>query len=350
MKRILSLMLVLTVLIVGCGEVVLYDESSYIGTSSDNTGISDPVTDTSSEDSTSVNTDEGDISLDNDGNSYDESDAIQSQTGVGEDNPRFDISSVPAYTGSAYCIINDNIPTFTASELTDSSYEYYTPLDRLGRCGTAIASVGIDIMPTEDRGSIGSVKPTGWQTVKYDFADGKYLYNRCHLIGFQLTGENANTQNLITGTRYMNVQGMLPFENMIADYVKETENHVAYRVTPIFVGNDLLARGVLMEAYSVEDDGDGICFNVFCYNVHPNIGIDYSDGDSWEIIIEESQEQPSEEDAPTVTYVLNTNTKKFHHFTCRHVKSIKPENYEETDKTRDEIIAEGYFPCGNCHP
>ena len=170
-------------------------------------------------------------------------------------------------------------PDFSENEITSVSYEYYSELDALGRCGVCIASVGQDIMPTEKRGSIGQVKPTGWHTVKYDFVDGKYLYNRCHLIGFQLTGENANKRNLITGTRYLNVEGMLPFENMVADYVKETENHVMYRVTPIFVGDELLARGVHIEAESVEDGGDGIMFNVFCYNVQPGVVLDYATGE-----------------------------------------------------------------------
>ena len=194
----------------------------------------------------------------------------------------FDIDSVPDYSGEPYIAVNDGVPYFTDDEIADSSFETYSPLDRLGRCGAAAACVGRDIMPTEERGSIGSVKPSGWHTVKYDFVDGKYLYNRCHLIGYQLTGENANEQNLITGTRYLNVEGMLPFENMVADYVKETDNHVMYRITPIFVGTELVARGVLMEAYSVEDDGDGVEFCVFCYNVQPGVTIDYATGDSEE--------------------------------------------------------------------
>ena len=164
--------------------------------------------------------------------------------------------------------------------MTEESYETYSPLDELGRCGVAQANIGLDLMPTEKRGSIGQVKPSGWQTVKYDIVDGKYLYNRCHLIGYQLSGENANRENLITGTRYMNVEGMLPFENMVADYVKETENHVLYRVTPVFEGSELVARGVQIEALSVEDNGDGICFNVFVFNVQPGIVIDYATGDS----------------------------------------------------------------------
>ncbi len=193
---------------------------------------------------------------------------------------------LPAYSGEAYAAINGNTPYFTDAEKTAArqSYETYAELDALGRCGVCVASVGKDLMPTEPRGSISSVKPTGWpakvEDAKYDFVDGKYLYNRCHLIGFQLTGENANRQNLITGTRYLNVTGMLPFENMVADYVKETGNHVLYRVTPVFGGNNLVAFGVLMEAWSVEDGGDGVCFCVFCYNVQPGVVIDYINGNS----------------------------------------------------------------------
>lgn len=191
----------------------------------------------------------------------------------------FDFSALPPYSGEPYISVCGGDPDFSEDEITSVSFEYYSELDALGRCGVCIASVGQDIMPTEKRGSIGQVKPTGWHTVKYDFVDGKYLYNRCHLIGFQLTGENANKRNLITGTRYLNVEGMLPFENMVADYVKETENHVMYRVTPIFVGDELLARGVHIEAESVEDGGDGIMFNVFCYNVQPGVVLDYATGE-----------------------------------------------------------------------
>ena len=195
--------------------------------------------------------------------------------------PSVDLGSIPAFDGSsAYVIINDNQPFFEDDEIVSISYEEYGELDALGRCTVAIACVGIDIMPTEERGSIGSVKPSGWQTVKYDFISGKYLYNRCHLIGYQLTGENANKQNLITGTRYLNIEGMLPFEDMVADYVKETGNHVMYRVTPIYDGDNLVASGVLMEAWSVEDNGDGICFNIYAYNVQPGVIIDYATGES----------------------------------------------------------------------
>lgn len=190
------------------------------------------------------------------------------------------MEEIPEYSGEPYVVINDNIPGFSETEITDRSFEQYNELDSLGRCGTAIASIGRDLMPTEERGSIGQVKPTGWHTVKYDNVDGKYLYNRCHLIGYQLTAENANQLNLITGTRYMNVDGMLPFENMVADYIKETGHHVLYRVTPVFDGDNLLASGVQMEALSVEDNGEGISYNVFVYNVQPGINIDYVTGES----------------------------------------------------------------------
>ena len=195
--------------------------------------------------------------------------------------PSASLDSIPEFDGeTAYVTINENVPFFTEEEIVDESYEKYGELDGLGRCTVCIACVGIDIMPTEERGSIGSVKPSGWQTVKYDFVSGKYLYNRCHLIGYQLTGENANKQNLITGTRFLNIEGMLPFEDMIADYVKETENHVMFRVTPIFEGDNLVASGVLMEAWSIEDNGDGICFCVYAYNNQPGVIIDYATGDS----------------------------------------------------------------------
>lgn len=201
---------------------------------------------------------------------------------LGEEEPVqvISVTDVPAYDGEPYAVINGNVPYFTEEEITAASFEIYGDLDALGRCTVCWASVGQDLMPTEPRGSIGSVKPTGWHTEKYDFVDGKYLYNRCHLIGFQLTAENANPKNLITGTRYLNVQGMLPFENMVADYVKETGYHVMYRVTPQFEGEELVARGVLMEAYSVEDSGDGVLFCVYCYNVQPGVVIDYATGES----------------------------------------------------------------------
>lgn len=195
-------------------------------------------------------------------------------------NKGVSLSDLPNYDGEPYVVINNNEPTFTKNEITTKSYEKYAELDALGRCGVAMACVGKDIMPTKERGAIGKVKPTGWHTVKYDCVDGKYLYNRCHLIGYQLTGENANERNLITGTRYMNVDGMLSFEDMVADYVKETNNNVMYRIIPIYKGNNLLASGVEMEAYSVEDKGEGISFHVYCYNVQPGVKINYKNGDS----------------------------------------------------------------------
>lgn len=281
-------------------------------------------------------------------------------------NTVFDISSIPPYSGTPYVDVNNNIPYFTSSDLTTTAFENYSSLDTLGRCGVAYANICKEIMPTEERGKIGQVKPTGWHTVKYDNVDGKYLYNRCHLIGYQLSGENANEKNLITGTRYMNVDGMLPFENMVADYVKETNNHVLYRVIPIFEGSNLLANGVLMEAKSVEDNGDGILFNVFCYNVQPGITINYATGDSSENqAINESGNDS--ESVPVVnsstdsngttdisnnvqTYVLNTNTKKFHYPTCSSVSRMSEKNKQTVSESRDDIISQGYSPCGNCNP
>lgn len=193
----------------------------------------------------------------------------------------FNLESIPDFQENRpYVIINNNKPEFEEKYFTTKSFEKYSELDELRRCRVAFANIGIDTMPTEERESISNVKPTGWHTVKYDCVDGKYLYNRCHLIGYQLTAENANEKNLITGTRFMNVEGMLPFENKVAEYIKETKNHVLYRVTPIFEGNNLLANGVQIEAQSVEDNGKGICFNVYIYNNQPNIKIDYATGKS----------------------------------------------------------------------
>lgn len=193
----------------------------------------------------------------------------------------FSLDSIPEYSGEPFVTVNDNIPYFSEDDLTVDSFEYYSDLDDLGRCGVTYACISQDLMPTEKRGDISSVKPTGWVQHKYDFVDGKMLYNRCHLIGFQLAGENANQKNLVTGTRYMNVTGMLPFENMVADYVKETDEHVLYRVTPIFDGDNLVCNGVLMEAESVEDEGESVLYNVFVYNVQPGIEIDYATGENW---------------------------------------------------------------------
>lgn len=259
-------------------------------------------------------------------------------------------AQVPAYTGAAFTVVHDNIPYFTKKEITTESYETYAPLDQLGRCGVASACVGKDLMPTEKRGSIGQVKPSGWRMAKYDNVDGKYLYNRCHLIGYQLSGENANTCNLITGTRYLNMEGMLPFENMVADYVKETGNHVLYRVTPVYNGNDLVAQGVLMEAYSVEDQGKGICYCVYAYNVQPGIGIDYATGESRlddEAAVMENASTDAT-DAEVHEYVLNNNTMKFHKPECSCVKNMKHPQHVTT--TRDEVCHGGYEPCNMCCP
>lgn len=267
----------------------------------------------------------------------------------GKINTVVSLSSVPAYSGKPYAAVKSNVPAFSKKMKSQkTSYEKYSKLDAAGRCGICVANIGVDLMPTEERGSIGMVKPTGWHTVKYDNVDGKYLYNRCHLIGYQLTGENANTRNLITGTRYMNVDGMLPFENMVADYIKETKNHVLYRVVPIFSGSDLVARGVQMEAFSVEDKGEGISFNVFVYNVQPGIQIDYADGESRRSGSVQNPDKPGAE--VSSTYVLNTNTKKFHYATCRSVKQMSEKNKKAYDGKRSDIIKQGYAPCKICNP
>lgn len=301
------------------------------------------------------------------------------------------LSNIPAYSGSPYVAVNNNIPFFIDNEMTTTSFETYSDLDNLGRCGVAYANVCTEIMPTEERGTIGQVKPSGWHTVKYDIVSGKYLYNRCHLIGYQLSAENANTKNLITGTRYLNTEGMLPFENMVADYVKETNNYVLYRVTPMFNGNNLVASGVLMEAKSVEDNGDGILFNVYCYNVQPGITIDYATGDSAldgttpEQTKQESkktntkssnssnsaastsessttatapasttdnsatvQEPPAPTPADTtsngsvIVHITDTGS-KYHNAGCRYLKS-------DHEVTLDEAKAMGLTPCSVCNP
>lgn len=268
------------------------------------------------------------------------------------------LSNIPIYAGDPYVTINGNQPFFRDEEMTTVSFENYAPLDTLGRCGTAYANICLEIMPTEERGEIGQVRPSGWHTVKYnDLIEGNYLYNRCHLIGYQLAGENANECNLITGTRYLNVQGMLPFENEVADYVESTGNHVLYRVTPMFEGQNLVASGVLMEAKSVEDQGKGVCFCTYIYNVQPGIMIDYATGESqlesdFSSVQETSNELDVVNDISTnvSTYILNTNTKKFHIPTCKSVKQMKEKNKKEVTSSREEIIAQGYDPCKNCNP
>ncbi len=266
-----------------------------------------------------------------------------------------DVAKVGKYKGKPYAVVNNNKPNFKKSQLTTKSYEKYSKLDRLGRCGVAMASVGRDIMPKEKRGAIGQVKPSGWHTVRYDDAiKDKYLYNRCHLIGYQLTGENANEQNLITGTRYLNVDGMLPFEDEVADYVKSTGNHVVYRVTPIFKGDNLVASGVQMEAMSVEDNGKGVCFNIYAYNVQPEIVIDYKTGESHHAgkSHQQSKNHHGKKHLSNSEgqYICNTNTKKYHRPDCTSVGKMSEHNKKRYRGKAQNLIDNGYSPCQNCNP
>ena len=254
-----------------------------------------------------------------------------------------DLAAIPEYSGQPYVTLEENQPDFTLEDFTLDPFETYSRLDYLGRCGPAYANVCIDTMPTEERESISEVEPTGWVNHPYDFVDGEYLYNRCHLIGFQLTGENANERNLITGTRYMNVEGMLPFENLVADYVASTGNHVLYRASPVFEGDNLVASGVQMEAISVEDEGEGVCFNVYVYNVQPGVVIDYATGENW-------LDEAALSDGEVHQYVLNTNSRRFHLPDCPSVADTKPENRQDYEGTRELLIAQGYQPCGSCNP
>ena len=276
------------------------------------------------------------------------------------------IGKVPEYSGNPYIEINGNIPSF--SDADKERIEEYSELDKYGRCGTAFANVGKELMPVKERESIRQVRPSGWHTVKYeDIIKDRYLYNRCHLIAYKLAGENANEKNLITGTRYMNVEGMLPFEDIVSSYVRTTGNHVLYRVRPIFKGNDLVARGVQMEAKSLEDNGEGVSFNVYCYNVQPGIKINYKDGSSYpeNKIKSKNSHKVSKKKAKkpeknkklktdnkvnvSIHYIANKNTKKFHISTCRSVKQMKAKNMMESDN-RDELISSGYVPCKICNP
>ena len=295
-----------------------------------------------------------------------------------EEKELFTLAMVPECSGNAYVDINDDVPFFSEDELTEEIFQEYWPLDELGRCTGAFACIGPGSLPTGARESAGMIEPTGWQSVKYESIDGGYLYNRCHLIGYQLTGQSVNERNLITGTRYMNMEGMLPFENSVQMYVEGTGNHVLYRVRPYYNGDDLLAAGVLMEAKSIEDPLVQFC--AFCYNVQPGIEIDYATGfskanettDSEEVlaivsdpetgdsesvtrsaedetITDEDEEEDSEE-SEEITYVMNTNTKKFHKPYCSSVKDIKDKNKRETTMSREEIISQGYTPCKRCNP
>ena len=269
-------------------------------------------------------------------------------------NSYVSLDAIPAYDGRAYVAVNNNEPFFTDSDMTTTAFENYSDLDSLGRCGVAYANICKDIMPTEERGKIGMIKPSGWHTVKYDVIKDRYLYNRCHLIGYQLAGENANPKNLITGTRYLNVEGMLPFENLVADYVNNTGNHVLYRVTPMFSGSNLVANGVLIEAKSVEDNGGGILFNVYCYNVQPGVGINYENGDSWLDGTTGSASSGSDSSAAENSAANSSNSetmvhitatgKKYHRAGCRTLKK------SDTEVTLDEAKSMGLSPCGICNP
>ena len=315
----------------------------------------------------------------------------------------YTVETVPDYSGETYVMLENNVPDFEEEDLTTEVFEEYSALDSEGRCGVAYANICQELMPTEERGAIGMVKPSGWHTVKYSgIVEGNYLYNRCHLIGYQLAGENANTKNLITGTRWLNTEGMLPFEDAVADYVHTTGNHVLYRVTPVFEGNDLVASGVQMEAESVEDAGAAIEFNVYIYNVQPGVEIDYTDGGSQEAAdpaeeiaaaeteavrmgehgtevyalsnggsysgseagqsssdtgsgsdsqaLQGTDSSAESTDSNAQTYILNTNTKKFHLPGCKSVAQMAEHNKKEVTETRDQLLAEGYSPCGNCNP
>jgi len=282
------------------------------------------------------------------------------------ERPSLDLDSVPTYTGTAYCVINNNTPLFTKADYSVNSYEYYSELDALGRCGMCRACIGRDLMPTEERSEIGQIKPTGWHTIRYDFIEKKYLYNRCHLIGYQLTGENDNARNLITGTRYFNTEGMLPFENEVAYYIRRTGNHVLYRVVPVYEGNNLLATGVTIEAKSVEDEGSGVQFNVFCYNVQPGVAINYATGESWEdpgAVLDRNTPSTYSASGPETVeteslvvisedtdYVLNTRSMRFHLPSCNAVQEMSEKNRQDYQGTREELIEEGYFPCASCKP
>lgn len=294
------------------------------------------------------------------------------------------LADIKPFSGSPYVVINGNQPDFADSEITTKSYEFYSPLDSLGRCGYAMASLSKDTMLKDDekRGDIGKVTPTGWINNKYDteIVKGGYLYNRCHLIGWQLSAENANRQNIITGTRYMNNEGMLPFENMIADYIKDTGNHVMYRVTPMFDGNNLVASGVHLEAYSVEDSGEGICVNVFFYNVQDGVIIDYATGEN-KLANPPVEDDGGNDDAfgddvnngeggdsgndnaggenggdssgneqEQTTYILNTNSKKIHYPDCPSVGKMSDKNKAEYTGSVSDKLAEGYTTCGTCNP
>lgn len=351
-RLLLACLLAVCMIIPGCGDEAAQDQDSVAEKGSASAGTA--------------------ASIEEENDESGASEAVQAAQQAPEP---LDVSDIPEYSGSAYIPVNDNVPAFAEDELKTASFETYSDLDELDRCGAAYADIGTDLMPTEKRGSISKVKPSGWHSVEYDIVEGESLYNRCHLIGYQLTAENANEENLITGTRYLNTEGMLPFENMVADYIKETDNHVLYRVTPFFEGDNLVASGVQMEAMSVEDQGDGILFNVYCYNVQPGILIDYATGESrldgkdrvdgyeadeykaddYETIRQkegtaEADNDYGKEEAPDTLYILNTNTQKYHEPACSSVKQMKESNTEEYTGDKDDLEDMGYEPCKRCKP
>ena len=347
MKKIVSILLTLALLFSFAGCVDLEDtySSSTDSTYSSQVDIVDDETESSSEETTSSKPQSSTTSTED----KKPTNSVGSGTATA-----VNLANIPAYSGKAYVVINDNIPNFSSSELATKGYEKYSNLDSLGRTRVAVASVGLDTMPSanEERGSISSIKPTGWNQKQYDCVSGTWLYNRCHLIGWQLSAENANKRNLMTGTKYLNIDGMLPFENMVADYIKETGNHVAYRITPIYAGNNLLASGVQMEAYSVEDCGDGICFNVYCYNVQPQITINYADGSS----TGPSSSKPSSSTTTTPTpdpepdnntggsnmvWIPKSGSKYHSRSGCSNMKN-------PSQVTKSEAENRGYEPCKKC--
>lgn len=339
MKKIIALLLMLVMIFsfTGC-EMDTYDTSSQNNSSDISIDVDSDIS--------------SDVSSDVSSNVSSKLESISQSVG-GTPTP-VKPSNIPAYSGKAYIVINNNVPSFSSSELTPQGYEQYSNLDSLGRCGVAFAVCGTEIMPAEgeERGSISSIKPTGWIQAQYDCVSGKYLYNRCHLIGWQLSAENANKKNLITGTKYLNVEGMLPFENMVADYIHETSNHVAYRITPIFEGNNLVASGVQLEAYSIEDQGAGICFNVYCYNVQPGVTINYSTGASSGPSASTSSNSSSNTSSKVITNSTTPSSKmvwisgsgkKYHSkSSCSNMKN-------PTQVTKEAAEKQGRTPCSKCY-
>ena len=295
------------------------------------------------------------------------------------------VAANPTVDEGDYVEIDGNTPSFTVDDATTDAFQSFSQLDRLGRCGTAYACLGPETLPTDVRGDISEIHPSGWVQNFYDFIEGESLYNRSHLIAHCLSGQDANERNLITGTRHFNADVMEPIEAMVLDYIERTGNHVLYRVTPVFEGDELVARGVQIEALSMEDGGQGVSLNVFLRNIQPGVAIDYATGNNWadeaatagswsasatasgwntgsaaagaaplvpiSAAATTSQADDASTDTPaTVTYVVNKNTGKFHYPSCSSVPKIKAKNRMDSNQTRDELIAQGYVPCKNCNP